>query len=95
MEAEEVAVRFGRNLIRPRRRVDLSQEELATRASLHRTEISLLERGLRLARADTVVKLAAGLEAEPGALFKGLSWLPGRVGIPGSFAVAEHGAAER
>jgi transcriptional regulator with XRE-family HTH domain len=77
MEAEEVAARFGRNLLRLRRRVDLSQEQLAVRASLHRTEIGLLERGLRLARVDTVVKLAGGLEEEAGALFAGLLWLPG------------------
>jgi DNA-binding XRE family transcriptional regulator len=55
--AEEVAVHFGRNLVRLRRRVDLSQEQLAIRASLHRTEIGLLERGPRLARVGTVVKM--------------------------------------
>jgi transcriptional regulator with XRE-family HTH domain len=77
MAAEEVAEHFGRNLTRLRRRVDLSQDELGLRASLHRTEISLLERGLRLARVDTVVKLSGALETDPGALFDGLSWMPG------------------
>ena len=41
---------------RARKRADLSQEELGIRASLHRTEISQLERGMRIARADTLLK---------------------------------------
>lgn len=41
----DIAARFGENLARLRRGADLSQEELSVRASLHRTEISQLERG--------------------------------------------------
>jgi transcriptional regulator with XRE-family HTH domain len=41
--AEVVAERFGDNLRRTRRREGLSQEQLAARASLHRTEIGRLE----------------------------------------------------
>lgn len=55
----DVAARFGDNLARLRKGADLSQEELSVRASLHRTEISQLERGLRIARVDTLVKLLA------------------------------------
>jgi transcriptional regulator with XRE-family HTH domain len=77
-----VAQRFGRNLARLRKRADLSQEEAAVRASLHRTEISHLERGLRIARVDTVAKLAAALEVDPGEFFEGIEWQTGdmRVG---------------
>jgi transcriptional regulator with XRE-family HTH domain len=39
----EVAARFGDNLRRQRKLADLSQDDLAFRASLHRTEISQLE----------------------------------------------------
>lgn len=74
-----VAERFGANLARCRRAADLSQEELSLRASLHRTEISQLERGLRLARVDTVAKLIGALEVDPGELFKGIGWQPGEV----------------
>jgi transcriptional regulator with XRE-family HTH domain len=77
-----VAAQFGRNLARLRKRADLSQEEAAVRASLHRTEISHLERGLRIARVDTVAKLAASLEVDPGEFFEGIEWQTGgmRVG---------------
>jgi transcriptional regulator with XRE-family HTH domain len=56
---------------------DLSQDDLAFRASLHRTEISQLERGLRRARVDTVAKLAGAIEIDPGKLFGGIGWEPG------------------
>jgi transcriptional regulator with XRE-family HTH domain len=55
----------------------MSQEQLSVRASLHRTEISQLERGLRVARIDTLVKLAGSLEVTPGELLAGLEWSPG------------------
>jgi len=71
-----MAERFGANLLRCRRRARLSQEEVGVRASLHRTEVGLVEHGRRLPRIDTVVKLAAAVEAEVGELFKGISWVP-------------------
>ncbi len=80
----DIAARFGDNLARARRGADLSQEELAVRASLHRTEVSQLERGLRLPRIDTLVKLAASLEVKPEALLDGLEWSPGAT-VYGSF----------
>jgi transcriptional regulator with XRE-family HTH domain len=75
----EVARQFGENLSRQRKLADLSQEETAIRAGVHRTEVSQLERGLRLARVDTVAKLAAALEVDPGDLFEGIKWEPGDI----------------
>ena len=72
-----VAIQFGRNLAHCRRRAKLSQEELAVRASLHRTAVGQLERGERVARVDTVVKLAGSLGIAAGELFVGLGWDPG------------------
>jgi transcriptional regulator with XRE-family HTH domain len=69
--------RFGKNLARCRRRADLSQEELAVRASLHRTAVGQLERGERVARVDTLVKLAGSLDLPPGELLDGMGWDPG------------------
>lgn len=66
--------RFGENLILLRGRVDLSQEQTAERAGLHKTEISLLERGLRLPRLDTIVRLAGAIEVEPCELLTGMNW---------------------
>ncbi len=72
-----IAERFGENLARIRREADISQDELAARTSVHRTAISQLERGLRIARIDTLVKLAASLEASPEELLEGIVWTPG------------------
>ncbi len=73
----EVSDRFAANLIRIRKEADLSQEELAVLASVHRTEISLLERGVRLPRLDTLVKVAASLEVSADELLEGIEWTPG------------------
>lgn len=72
-----VAHQFAANLRRHRKLADLSQEELAIRASLHLTAVGMIERGLRLPRVDTVAKLAGALEVDPGELFEGIVWKPG------------------
>jgi transcriptional regulator with XRE-family HTH domain len=51
--------RFAINLRKARKAKGISQEELGFRCDLHRTEISLLERGGREPRLGTIVKLAA------------------------------------
>lgn len=66
--------RFADNLILLRGRVDLSQEQAAERAGLHKTELSLLERGLRLPRLDTLIKLSGAIEVESCELLAGMSW---------------------
>jgi transcriptional regulator with XRE-family HTH domain len=76
-QALAVAERFGENLRRVRKREDLSQERLARRASLHRTEIGLLEKGGRVCRIDTLIRLAGGMEVPPGELLEGIDWVPG------------------
>jgi transcriptional regulator with XRE-family HTH domain len=78
MRSEEVAARFGQNLARCRRRAALSQEELGARASLHRTEIGLLEHGMRVARIDTLIKLAGAMAIPPSDLLEGIHWTPGQ-----------------
>jgi transcriptional regulator with XRE-family HTH domain len=81
-----IARRFSQNLARTRRRKGISQEDLGVMASVHRTEISQLERGLRVPRIDTLVKLAAGLDVTPGELLDGIEWTPGET-VYGSFEV--------
>ena len=72
--------RFAENLVLLRGNVDLSQQKTAERSGLHRTEISLLERGLRLPRLDTIVRLGGAVEVEPCELLVGMAWrLPHRV----------------
>jgi transcriptional regulator with XRE-family HTH domain len=75
----DIAARFGDNLVRCRKLADLSQDELSVRASVHRTEISQLERGLRIPRIDTLVKLAAALEEPVEDLLDGIDWKTGEV----------------
>jgi transcriptional regulator with XRE-family HTH domain len=77
--------RFGENLVQIRRARRLSQESLAHRASLHRTQISLLETGRRQARVETVVRLAGALEVSIESLFEGIRWDP----RAGQFLIAD------
>jgi len=72
----DFATRFGQNLARCRERTTLSQEELGLRAGLHRTAVGQLERGERVARSDTLVKLAGSLGIKPEELLVGLEWKP-------------------
>lgn len=82
--SQEFTDRFRENLRRHRRNAALSQEELGFLASVHRTEVGLLEHGRRLPRIDTLVKLAASLEVTPNDLLDGIEWLPARDQVEGS-----------
>ena len=68
--------RFSANLRRARKAAGISQEELAERCEIHRTEVSLLERGGREPRLGTMVKLATALGTTPEALCAGIAWDP-------------------
>ncbi len=59
---------FAENMRKSRKRRGLSQEALAFACRLHRTEISLLERGERDPRLSTIVRLARALECTPSSL---------------------------
>ncbi len=74
-----VARHFGTNLRSARRLAEYSQEELGLLASLHRTEIGLLERGARVPRIDTLLKLTGSLEVPTDELLEGMRWTPGEM----------------
>lgn len=74
-----IAIQFGCNLARARKQAGHSQEALAAKASLHRTEIGPLERGERMPRIDTAIKLASALGIEVHKLVKDIEGLPGRI----------------
>lgn len=84
----EAARQFGSNLRYCRRQSGVSQEALGFRASLHRTEIGLLERGERTPRIDTLVKLARSLDVPPEELLDGIEWSPGSA-VAGNFTISE------
>jgi len=64
---------FAQNLRQARDKAGISQEALADKCDLHRTEISLLERCKRSPRLETIVILARGLGlSSPGELLAGM-----------------------
>jgi transcriptional regulator with XRE-family HTH domain len=73
-----VARQLGRRVKRRRNFLDLSQEALAERAGIHRTQISLYEHGERMPLASSLIKLAAALEISVSQLVVGIEWnVPG------------------
>ncbi len=86
----ELKRQLGRTLRHHRNRVGLSQEDLSFRAGLHRTAVGQIERGERIARADTLIKLATGLGVSVAALVEGVTWEPSSF-RPGGFAVGGGG----
>jgi transcriptional regulator with XRE-family HTH domain len=69
---EEIREQLGLNLRACRDKAGLSQEALGAMCELDRTEISLLERGLRFPRLDTLVKLSRALQLSPSELLDGI-----------------------
>lgn len=86
--SSDIAARFGANVARCRKRAGISQEQLSVRASLHRTEVSQIERGMRLCRIDTLLKLTGSLGVTPDELLAGMDWMPGAMTY-GRFRSAE------
>ena len=66
--------RFAVNLRKARRMANVTQEELGVRCDLHRTEVSLLERGGREPRLGTIIKLASALGVTLESLCVGMRW---------------------
>jgi transcriptional regulator with XRE-family HTH domain len=85
-----VAERFAANLRRLRAAAVISQEELAFRADIHRTQISFIESGRRLPRLETLIKLAGALGVTTGDLVDGIIWEPHQQS-GGGFGVSEGG----
>ncbi len=82
-----VAERFAENLKRYLKRSPLTQEEVAARAQINRTQIPKLLQGKQVCRLDTAVKIAGALEIEPAKLIEDIRWDPA-VTASGEFKVA-------
>ena len=61
-------IAFGQVLAKYRKEKGLSQENLAHEASLDRTFISLLERGLRQPSLSTILRVSSALNVKPSTL---------------------------
>jgi len=83
-----VSEQFAANLLYLRKRSGYSQEELSYRAALHRTNVGMLERAMRMPRIDTLVKLAGALGVTAEELLDGIVWTPPEPAT-GSFEVSE------
>jgi transcriptional regulator with XRE-family HTH domain len=68
--------RFGANVVWFRLQAGLSQQELAERVGMNRVALGELERGRRLPRLDTILKLVAGLEVKNCDLVAWMWWDP-------------------
>jgi transcriptional regulator with XRE-family HTH domain len=73
--AERVRGLIGARIRWIRRDQELSQEALAFRASVHRTQITLIERGLRMSGPDTLIKIAGSLGVSFPVLTEGVAWV--------------------
>jgi transcriptional regulator with XRE-family HTH domain len=69
-----VARQLGRRVRRRRHFLDLSQEALAERTGIHRTQFSLYESGERMPLTSTLIKLADGLGVSVDQLLVGIEW---------------------
>jgi transcriptional regulator with XRE-family HTH domain len=72
MPDKDVRLRFGRRLRELRQQRNLSQEELAFRAGLHRTYLSSLERGERNVALLNIQKLAKAFDLRINELLEGI-----------------------
>lgn len=59
---------FGEVVTRLRKRLGVSQEELAFRTEVHRTYISQIERGLKSPTLSVILKLARAMKASASKL---------------------------
>ncbi len=81
-----VAEQFGTNLrsLRLGRQSDLSQEQLARLANLHRSEVSKLERGMYDPLLTTIVKLGSVLDVRIDELLNRIEWRDGAFYVDGA-----------
>ncbi len=59
---------LGSNLRAARKKLGLTQEQVAERSGVHPTEVSRIEAGKRDPQVSTLRKLAAAVEVSPGEL---------------------------
>jgi transcriptional regulator with XRE-family HTH domain len=70
--AAEVTRQVGRRIRRRRRFLDMTQEGLALRAGVHRTQIPLIEGGRRMPRLHTLILICTALDLSPCQLLEGI-----------------------
>ncbi|TSC77400.1 MAG: putative transcription factor, MBF1 like protein [Parcubacteria group bacterium Gr01-1014_29] len=62
---KRVLVRFGQRVRAERAKLELSQEDLASRAGVHRTYIGMIERAEKNITLENIEKIAKALSLSP------------------------------
>jgi transcriptional regulator with XRE-family HTH domain len=70
---EDVLAQLAAKIRAERKKLGISQEDLAHRCGLHRTEFGLIERGTRNPGATTLVKVARGIGITVSDLLEGIT----------------------
>lgn len=73
MSKKKVLVKFGDNVRRLRREMNISQEELSFKADLHRTYIGMIERAEKNITLVNIEKIAKALNVDIKELLDGQS----------------------
>lgn len=68
----EILIKFGEKVRLERTRRKLSQEELASKAGVHRTYIGMIERAEKNITLENITKIARALNISLGNLFESL-----------------------
>ena len=66
----EVLIKFGKKVREERTKLGLSQEELASRAGVHRTYIGMIERAEKNITLENIEKIARALDIKIGIFFE-------------------------
>jgi len=69
---KEILIKFGKKVREERARLGLSQEELASRAGVHRTYIGMIERAEKNITLENIEKVSKALKISISDFFKGL-----------------------
>ena len=67
---KEVLIKFGKKVREERKKLGLSQEELASRAKVHRTYIGMIERAEKNITLENIEKIARALDIKIGNFFE-------------------------
>jgi len=68
---KEVLIKFGKKVRRERSNLGISQEELASRAGVHRTYIGMIERAEKNITLENIDKVAKALNLKLADFFRG------------------------
>lgn len=71
-EKSAILIKFGRVVREERQKLNLSQEELAYKANVHRTYIGMIERAEKNITLENIEKIAKALGQDIASLFKSI-----------------------